>query len=237
MLSVTSERIVTIGALLSDATRVALLTTLMDGRAYTGSELARHAGVAPSTASEHLTRLLTAGLVAVEPSGRHRYYRIAGVEAAELLESLGAVPVGDAPVQRASAPQGLALARTCYDHLAGELAVALYDHAIAASHLTVGEGSVLDLAPSGQSFFADLGVEEASTEHSDRPRARRCLDWTERRHHLGGRLGAALLAMMLANHWLTRGPRPRSIRITRSGQREIPQHFPGLAWKHLTPHQ
>lgn len=233
----TSEQIVKIGALLSDATRVALLTTLMDGRAYTGSEMARHVGVAPSTASEHLSRLLTAGLVVVEPSGRRRYYQISGTATADLLESLGAIPLGDAPMDRPTAPGSLALARTCYDHLAGQLAVALYDHAIVAGHFTAGEGSALSLAPPGQTFFTGLGVEVSTPHSTRRPRARRCLDWTERRHHLGGKLGTELFQMMLANRWLARGSRPRSIRITRSGQREIPERFPGLQWERLAAHR
>lgn len=221
----TSERLVSIGHVLSDRTRVGLLTALLDGRAYTVTELARHTGVAVSTASEHLTVLRAADLVAVEPSGRHRYYRLSGTHIAQMLESLGANPEQAPPARRI--PVGLELARTCYDHLAGAIAVALYQWCEEAGHLQGGEGSVLHLTETGGQFYTRLDIDLGGTP-SAQPLARRCLDWTERRPHLGGRLGASLLSMMLAENWVLRGSRPRALRLTRSGQQHLPRIFPGL---------
>lgn len=222
--TVTSERLVLVGTMLADRSRVALLTALLDGRAYTVTELARHVGVATATASEHLARLRDAALVTVEPSGRHRYYRLAGPEVAEMLESLGADPAAAPPRPH---PAGLGLARSCYDHLAGAVAVAMYEDCVRAGYLTQEEGSALRLTTIGRTFFDDLGV-KASVAHTDRPLARRCLDWTERRPHLGGLLGAGLLAWLLAHGWVVRGDRPRTIRLTRAGQHHLPSHFPGV---------
>lgn len=233
MWPVTSERLVSVGHALSDRTRVGLLTALLDGRAYTVTELARHTGVAVSTASEHLTVLRTADLVALEPSGRHRYYRLTGARTAQMLESLGARPTPVPPARRI--PVGLELARTCYDHMAGAIAVALYDWCQGAGHLEHRDGSALHLTRAGREFFGRFGIDLGEppwgtlSTPSGRPLARRCLDWTERRAHLGGRLGAGLLSVMLAQGWVVRGSRPRALRLTRTGQQQLPQRFPGLS--------
>jgi DNA-binding transcriptional ArsR family regulator len=208
-----------IGSVLADDTRAEILTLLMDGRAHTGSELARHVGVAPSTTSEHLSKLLDAGLVAVEPQGRHRYFRLASSDIAQLLETLGANPTLT-PAPRPSAPAALAFARTCYDHLAGELAVQLYDHLVAHAHLHEHDDR-LALTPSGLELFERIGVDTQAIASSKRPKVRRCLDWTERRHHLAGAAGAALLDALLANRWVTQGPQPRSLRVTNTGNKAI----------------
>ncbi len=209
--------------MLADDTRAEILTVLMDGRAHTGSELARHVGVAPSTTSEHLSKLLDAGLVAVEPQGRHRYFRLASRDIAELLETLGASPTLT-PAPRPSAPTALAFARTCYDHLAGELAVRIYDHLVAQAHLDEADDR-LALTPSGLRLFDSIGVDTQAIGSSKRPKARRCLDWTERRHHLAGAAGAAFLDALLANRWVTHGPRPRSLLVTNAGIKAMTTSF------------
>jgi DNA-binding transcriptional ArsR family regulator len=206
-----------IGSALADDTRAEILTLLMDGRAHTGSELARHVGMARSTTSEHLSKLLDAGLVAVEPQGRHRYFRLASRDVAQLLEALGATPTPTA-APRPSTPAALAFARTCYDHLAGELAVQLYDHLVARAHVHE-DGDRLALTPSGLELFETIGVDTQAMRSSKRPQVRRCLDWTERRHHLAGAAGAALLGALLANRWVTQGPQPRSLRVTNAGKK------------------
>jgi DNA-binding transcriptional ArsR family regulator len=221
--SMARSRLSTIGSLLADETRAEILTLLMDGRAHTGSELARQVGVAASTTSEHLSKLLDAGMVAVEPQGRHRYFRLASTDVAELLETLGAAPTPTA-APRSSAPAALAFARTCYDHLAGELAVRLYDHLIARAHLHEVD-DLLALTPSGLELFDSIGVDTQAIRSSKRPTVRRCMDWTERRHHLAGAAGAALLDALLANRWITRGPRPRSVRLTNAGNTAIATIF------------
>lgn len=209
------------GSMLADATRAEVLCALMDGRAHTGSELARHVGVAPSTMSEHLSKLHDAGMVTVEPQGRHRYFRLANAELAEILESLGATATGPSGPR---APADLAHARTCYDHLAGALAVEIYSGLVAAGHL-VEEPTHVALTPSGLELFASVGADLDAAAASKRPMARACLDWTQRRHHLAGSAGRALLDAFLADGWMRRGTRPRSLRVTELGRREIPRRF------------
>ena len=212
-----------VGSLLADPTRAEILTALMDGRAHTGSELARHVGVAPSTASEHLSKLLDGGMVAVEAQGRHRYFRLANVGVAELLESVVTAPsINPPPPPRA--PAAIAYARTCYDHLAGELAVAIYDDLLDNGHL-VDVDHHLQITESGLDVLEEVGVEVETIHSARRPKARACLDWTQRRHHLAGAAGAQFLDALIANRWLAPGPRPRSIRVTPKGRQELAERF------------
>jgi DNA-binding transcriptional ArsR family regulator len=212
-----TQELVRIGSLIADATRAEILTALMDGRARTGSELARHVGVAPSTASEHLSKLLDASMVTVEAQGRHRYWRLAGPAVATLLEMLGANAAAVGP-PAPPAPRGLRVARSCYDHLAGELAVVVFDR-------LVGDGVLLDVdhhltvTPSGIERFATWGVDVAALQQvRSRPLARTCLDWTERRHHLGGSLGRAMFEAFQSNGWVRRGRGPRTVDVTDLGR-------------------
>ena len=215
-----------VGSLLADPTRSALLVVLMDGRARTGGELARLLGVAPSTVSEHVSRLLDADYVAVEAQGRHRYVRLAGPHIAELLETLGALEVPRTSATRigASTPSELLHLRSCYDHLAGRLGVRIYDQMLAHNHLQ-HDADHITLTPSGASLLADLGVDIEASRGSRRPLARPCLDWSERRHHLAGAAGAGLFQALLDNGWIIRGTRPRSIRITQNGQTGLERAF------------
>ena len=227
---VSRSRIAELGALLGDETRVQLLTLLLDGRASTVGELARASHVALSTASGHLARLHDAGLVGVQAQGRHRYYRLAGPEVAGLLEAMQALPVPGAagdPAGRAAGrpraagsdllraastvPSELRFARTCYDHLAGTLAVTLHDL------LITGDDGAPALVPAAPAALALLGVSETRPAGSRRPRLRDCLDWSERRPHLAGALGAALLTSLLDRGWLVRRRTPRAVRLTRAG--------------------
>jgi DNA-binding transcriptional ArsR family regulator len=222
---VTVAALTQLGALLADHTRASLLSVLMDGRARTAGELARLVGVAPSTASEHLSRLLDARFVAVEAQGRHRYYRIARGDVAHLLETLGATVVPATVRHRGpGAPPDLVHARSCYDHLAGRLGVRIYDFLLGNGYLRFGDHH-LTVTPSGRVLLTDLGVDLDAALSATRPTARRCLDWTERRHHLAGAAGAALFDMLLERRWLVRGTRPRSIRVTTTGQRELDALF------------
>ncbi|MEM7272176.1 MAG: winged helix-turn-helix domain-containing protein [Actinomycetota bacterium] len=207
--------------LLADQTRTEILCALMDGRAHTGSELARHVGVAPSTTSEHLSKLLDGGVVAVEAQGRHRYWRLADRSTAELLEHLGA---SASPLGAPAAPAGLRHARTCYDHLAGELAVAIYERMVADGHLVPEDDRVV-FGPSGYELLAGIGGDPDAVRAARRPTARACLDWTQRRHHLAGAAGTAFLDALLANDWIRRGTRPRSVMVTERGRVEIRAAF------------
>ncbi|MBO4240184.1 ArsR/SmtB family transcription factor [Pseudonocardia alni] len=209
-------------ALLADRTRAAFCLALIDGRAWTAGELARHAGVAPSTASAHLDRLVDAGLLVAERQGRHRYLRLGGPDVARTIETLaaGTAPAPPAPTLRASrAAARLASARTCYDHLAGALGVALFDGLVADDLLATGDG--LALTPAGRLWFAGLAGPDALARRG-RPVVRACLDWTERRHHLAGTAGAVLCRALFDRGWVERGRDRRSVRLTASGRTALP---------------
>jgi DNA-binding transcriptional ArsR family regulator len=218
-----ASELVRIGSLLADPTRAEILVALIDGRARTGSELARHVGVAASTVSEHLGKLLDASMVRVEPQGRHRYWRLAGPSVAELLEALGANAAAVMPASP-RAPASLARVRTCYDHLAGELAVTIFDRLVADEHLVEVDDRLV-ITPAGTEHFASLDVDVAAISNGNRPLARPCLDWTERMHHLGGSAGRALYESFQSHGWIRRGQRPRSIEVTAAGRDELHRRF------------
>jgi DNA-binding transcriptional ArsR family regulator len=209
--------------LLADETRATICLALLDGRAWTSGELARAAGVAPSTASVHLSQLVEGGLLVEERQGRHRYLRLAGSDAAALVEELaghaGAAARPTGSLRAVSASAALAQARTCYDHLAGHLGVALLD-ALCANGL-VNRDAGLSLTGAGLAWLTDLGVDLQAARAGRRPVVRECLDWTERRHHLAGAVGAALCDTMLERRWIERTPRPRVIRVTETGTHEL----------------
>ena len=181
------ERLAAIGTVLSSESRSEILCALMSGTAHTCSELASHVGVAPSTASEHLGRLLDAGLVTSRPQGRSRYFALAGPEIADLLERLLEALPPVAPAPTPAVPARLAYARSCYDHLAGELGVRVHDRLVERGHLVEADTGVA-VTESGRDWLGGLGVTLDSSTR--RPPARSCLDWTQRRSHLGGAIGA-----------------------------------------------
>ncbi|MEV5606205.1 winged helix-turn-helix domain-containing protein [Streptomyces sp. NPDC052299] len=204
-------------ALFADRTRAAFCEALLDGRAWTSGELARHAGVTASTASEQISRLVAGGLLAEERQGRHRYVRLAGPEAAALTEALaGYAPGTPRPrTLRASVRQDAeARARTCYDHLAGRLGVALAD-AMAARGL-VDTGSGIAVTPAGRGWLSDT-LDFRQPAGARRPLVRTCLDWTERRSHLAGALGAALCTASLDRGWVRRVGSGRAVKVTPEG--------------------
>jgi DNA-binding transcriptional ArsR family regulator len=205
--------------LFADRTRAAFCLALLDGRAWTAGELARHAGVRPSTASGQLSRLVAGGLLTEERQGRHRYVRLAGPEAAALVEALGAY-APDTPRPRSLRASvrlsAEARARTCYDHLAGRLGVVLADAMIARGLVASGSGSGLTVTPTGRAWLADaLGYERPPGAR--RPLVRGCLDWTERRPHLAGALGACLCATALERQWVRRAGSGRAVKVTTEG--------------------
>jgi len=221
--------IVAVAALIGDHARADMLTALMCGRALTATELADAAGITRQTASAHLARLVDARLLEVEAQGRHRYFRLAGEEVAHLLESLMGVAFGTGAVRLRGSPRDPALrkARVCYDHLAGELGVLAYDGLRARRALCLGpEG--LALTPAGEAFFADrFGIAAASLRGGKRPACRACLDWSERRHHLAGALGAAMLDRIVALGWARRDPQSRVMQFTPAGERSLRAAFAG----------
>lgn len=214
-----------IGALLADPGRAAMLWSLMDGAARPAGELTMIAGVSPSAASGHLARLTEGGLLALEVSGRHRYYRIATADIAAAIEALANLARASAP-QRApehrpsAVPLEMRYARTCYDHLAGELAVRLFDGMMARGWLTAASES-LDATPDGANAFAQLGIDLNAQRARRRRFACTCIDWSERRPHLGGALGAAYLDACETHGWIERTAKRRVLRVTPAGQRHF----------------
>jgi DNA-binding transcriptional ArsR family regulator len=210
-----SPAIASIAALLGDATRARMLTALMHGRAETATELALDGGVTASTASSHLARLIAAGLLVIEKQGRHRYFRLANADVARAIESLMSIaPVRvDAAERFGPADPGLRLVRVCYDHLAGETAVRFFER-LQERKLVVGAGGELSLTAAGEAWFARLGVDLDALRERRRPLVRACLDWSERRHHLAGALGAALLERLLATRLARRKRASRAVDLS-----------------------
>jgi DNA-binding transcriptional ArsR family regulator len=215
-----AARLAALAGAMADETRAAICLALLEGRAWSMGELARIAGVAPSTASGHVARLQDAGICVTERQGRHGYVRIADAATARLVDSLAAhaIPGRDAAhaVPVVAAPDPLVGARTCYDHLAGRLGMAVTD-AMAERGLLLTEGT-FELTDAGLEWCAQASLD---LSHEDRrPIASSCLDWTERRRHLGGVAGARLCALALRREWVVRvAAGGRALRVTDAGQR------------------
>jgi DNA-binding transcriptional ArsR family regulator len=208
----------TFAGLLADTSRAAMCIALLDGRAWTASELAAYAGVGRPTASSHLNQLVEAGLVTELRQGRHRYLRLASAELAELVEHVAAVagrPAAARSLRAVGVAEDLARARTCYDHLAGTLGVQLFDAMVASGLLCAASG--LRVTAAGRTWFTELAGPEALRTGS-RPLVRACLDWTERRTHLAGSLGAALYQQLVDRGWVLSRPGSRAVRLTVDGE-------------------
>jgi len=204
------QRITSPAALLADPTRAAIVLALMDGRAREAKKLALDAGVTPQTASAHLRKLVDANLLAWHADGRCKYFRIAGAEVAHAVEALCELGMRSQP-ERAlpAAVRPLRFARCCYDHLAGQLGVAITER----------------LPRLGAAIYAELGIDVETLEKSRRPFSRCCVDWTERRPHIAGSLGAALLSAYQANGWLERAAQSRRLAVTPSGRKRLGELF------------
>jgi DNA-binding transcriptional ArsR family regulator len=215
-----------IAALLGDAARADALTALMSDRALTATELAQIAGVTRQTMSAHLSKLLDASLVTVDPQGRHRYFRLADEDVGGLLEALMGVAFRTGAVRLLSSPRDPALrkARICYDHLAGELGVLAYDSLV--------RNGLLELLPqglrpsaTGTGWFRRLGIDAVAVSRQRRAYCRPCMDWSERRYHLAGSLGAALLSRVIEIGWAKRDRASRVIRFSAHGERRFRSLF------------
>ena len=201
-----------------------MLNCLMDGCARTSTELAVVAGVTPSTASVHLKRLTTHRLVKVLAQGKHRYYSLAGPSVAAALEALSVIAGGPSiPAFVPKTPHRLRAARTCYDHMAGTLGVELHDRFHALGWLS--GSSDYELTPTGVTAFVQLGVDVKAAREQRRRFAYACVDWSERRPHLGGAMGAAVLKLALKRQWVTQDLDSRSLSITKAGKRQMSAQF------------
>jgi DNA-binding transcriptional ArsR family regulator len=213
-----------VAALMADPTRSSILWALSDGRSLPACELAMLAGVKAPTISYHLDRLIGGGLVAAARHGRHRYYRLANPAVMSLLETLAvlAPPAPARTFREGQTGKSLRFARTCYDHLAGLLGVRVTEALVGKGCLEPAGGDYA-LTPTGEELFSELGVDVEKARTARRVFARACLDWSERRHHLAGSLGAALLDRLFELRWIERMDSSRAVRLTdpgRSGLRE-----------------
>ena len=221
-----SPDIASIAALIGDRARSTMLMELMSGRALTATELGRAAGVSKPTTSSHLAKLVAGGLVSVEDIGRHRYFRIASHDVGSVIENLvglaeelGAVRIAPGPADPA-----MRRARVCYDHLAGELGVLVYD-SLRRQGCVSGESRELSLTPKGAKLAADFGIDLTLALEGRRPLCLPCLDWSMRRPHLAGAFGAALLERFFTLRWATRKKGTRAIVFSAVGERALRARF------------
>lgn len=220
--------IVGIAAAIAEPARARMLCRLLDGHARTGTELAIVAGVSPSTASSHLARLASRRLVKVSAQGRHRYYSLASSDVAAALEALTVIAGATSAPFVPSTPEGLRAARTCYDHMAGALAVALHDRMFALRwfvHAPAAGEAAYEITAAGREALAQLGIDVLAARATRRRFACGCLDWSERRPHLAGAVGAALLDAALKRKWVARELDSRALVVTRSGRLALRARF------------
>ena len=218
-----------VASLLGDPARANMLTALMDGGALTAGELARHAGITPQTASSHLAKLEAGGLVTVRRQGRHGYFALSGEDVGGVLEALMGLAARAGHSRTRPGPRDPALreARVCYDHLAGDRGVAILDSMVAGNLIHIS-GETLVLTPAGEAFVRDLGIDIAGVDGSRRPLCKSCLDWSVRRSHLAGALGAALLRRFGELGWAKRVEGTRVIAFTPRGRKAFEETF-GMA--------
>ena len=212
--------ITNIAGLIGEAGRIRMLTSLLDGHSHSASELAMAAGVSPQTASAHLSKLLSGGLVVSERNGRQRFFRLKNADVAVAIEALGALAHNSA----ASSMPEMRFARTCYDHLAGVLAIAVRNELLRRGALCQWRGT-FTVTPAGRQLLRALDIDTDLLRRLGRSFAHECLDWTERHHHIGGSMGAALLARFLEMNWLARVRGTRAVRVTHAGERGFEHVF------------
>ena len=213
-----------IAAAIGEPARTRMLYSLIDGHARTSTELAAVAEVSPSTASVHLNRLRTEHLIKLVQQGKHRYYSLQGNEVADVLEALSVLAGGGRDKFVPNTPSYLRAARTCYDHIAGTLGVSLHDRLKALGWLNAAPGGrddAYELTQAGHRGLSTLGISVDEIRASRRRFAFACLDWSERRAHLGGAVGAALLQTALKRKWVTQDPGSRALAVTSFGRREM----------------
>jgi len=215
-----------LGSLIGDPARANMLTALMTGKALTASELAGEAGVTPQTASAHLAKMEAGGLIGQIKQGRHRYFSLADDDVGSVLEGMMGLAAKKGHSRTRTGPKEPALrkARVCYNHLAGELGVEMFDSLMARKFLLEG-GGALTLTTKGRFFVTQLGVDVDSLKNSRRPLCKSCLDWSARRSHLAGSLGAALLERFYQLGWAKRESGTRIVAFTKNGEAKFLANF------------
>ncbi|GIN14064.1 ArsR/SmtB family transcription factor [Shouchella clausii] len=215
-----------VASLVSEPSRAAILTALLDGRFHPASELAYMAGIKPQTASFHLAKMVDADVIAVEKQGRHRYYGIQDPEIAKIMESLLSIapPQKIKSFNQASQDKAIRSARTCYDHLAGALGVKVTDSLLNMNIIREDKDGFV-VTKSGEEFFQAFQINLENVRKKRRSFSHKCLDWSERRHHLAGALGNALLERFVELNWVQRLPKTRAIQITDEGKQGLKETF------------
>lgn len=215
-----------IAALIGDPARANMLTALMSGKALTVSELAEESGVTIQTASSHLSKLDDGGLLRPRKQGRHKYFSLANDDVAHVLEGLMGLAARSGHLRKRTGPKDAALrqARVCYNHLAGDMGTQMFDSLIAQGHLVL-DGDDLNLTRSGEVFMAEFGINVATLRRSKSPLCRECLDWSERRSHLAGSLGRALLSRFEDLSWAKRDQKTRVVSFSIIGANEFERLF------------
>lgn len=218
-----------VASLVGDPARANMLTALLSGRALTASELAQEAGITPQTASSHLAKLEAGGLIEPQKQGRHRYFRLADPEIASVIEGLAGLAARAGHMRVRTGPKDPALrrARICYDHLAGDLGVQMLQ-SLKAQRLVLETKPEIELTREGERFLEkNLQISPSMLSHPRRPVCKACLDWSERRHHLAGTLGAALMRRFAELKWAARDPAPgsRVVNFSRAGERRFAALF------------
>ncbi|CAI6082321.1 hypothetical protein PAECIP112173_03520 [Paenibacillus sp. JJ-100] len=216
--------ITVIASLIADTSRSIFLSALLDGRALPAGELAYMAGVSPQTASNHLAKLVAGGLLEVEQQGRHRYYRLASEDIADLIEKMASIapPVEVRSLKQSNQLQQLSYARTCYSHLAGKLGTSLCEAFLKRGYLSEQENNAHSkeflITEEGEQWFTTFGIQLQLKPGSRRAIARKCLDWSERRHHVSGLLGDQLVHRLLELNWIRQKSGSRAVEVTETGK-------------------
>ncbi len=218
-----------LGSVIGDPARANMLIALMSGKALTATELASEAGITVQTASSHLSKLEGAGLLQQRKQGRHRYFALADDDVAQVLEAMMGLAASRGLMRTRTGPKDQALrrARVCYNHLAGDLGVQLFD-SLQKRQLLTGTETDFALTDAGRDFLDDLGIDVEALERERRPVCKSCLDWSERRTHMAGALGTALLDRFIGLGWAERVPRSRIISFSTKGQKAFETHFPSV---------
>lgn len=215
-----------IASLIGDPVRAVILWTLLDGRAYTATELAISTNTSPQNISMHLGKLIQADLLIAEKQGRHRYYRFSRQEVAYAIEAIAHLIPNEKQKKMVSHQHNAAIAhcRTCYDHLAGKIGVSIAD-SLLKQRMLLQKADLFELSSKGEKYMGQLGINLPELRQQRRIFLRPCLDWTERRYHIAGALGAALLDLMLADDWIRRTHQSRAIVVTARGEKKMQEHF------------